>query len=65
MVISSLLNVDSLAPVDACTYMGADSGAGAQLAMSLWYDLLPAACPGVTKTDFEEVRYSTKTGDML
>ena len=56
-MVTSRLNVDSLAPVDACTYMGADSGAGAQLAMSLWYDLLPAACPGVTKTDFEEVRY--------
>ena len=54
LVAESLINLYSLAPVDACTYIGADSGAGSSLAMSLWYDLLPAACSGVTRADFEK-----------
>ena len=48
-VAESLVKLYSLSPIDGCTYMGADSGASQGLQMSLYYDLLPAACSGVTK----------------
>ena len=64
----SLLKLPSLPPVDACTYIGADSGGKAHihkvftflsllfqaLAISLYYDLLPAACSAVSRQQFEE-----------
>ena len=55
-VAESLVKLYSLAPVDSVTYMGADRGADTSLQMSLYYDLLPAACSGVTRADFEEGR---------
>ena len=48
-VAESLVKLYSLSPIDGCTYMGADSGASQGLQMSLYYDLLPAACSGVTQ----------------
>ena len=51
-VAESLIKLYSLSPIDGCTYMGADSGEAA-LQMSLYYDILPAACSGVTKQEFE------------
>ena len=67
-VAESLLKLHSLPPVDACTYIGADSGGKAHihkaftflsllfqaLAISLYYDLLPAACSAVSRQQFEE-----------
>ena len=53
-VAESLVKLYSLSPIDGCTYMGADSGASQGLQMSLYYDLLPAACSGVTKLEFEQ-----------
>ena len=55
-VAESLVKLYSLAPVDSVTYMGADRGADTSLQMSLYYDLLPAACSAVTRADFEEGR---------
>ena len=48
-VAESLVKLYSLSPIDGCTYMGADSGASQGLQMSLYYDLLPAACSGVSQ----------------
>ena len=52
-VAESLIKLYSLSPVDGCTYMGADSGEAA-LQMSLYYDILPASCTGVTRQEFEQ-----------
>ena len=51
-VSESLLKLYSLSPIDGCTYMGADSGE-TSLQMSLYYDLLPAACSAVSRSEFE------------
>ena len=63
-VAESLLKLHSLPPVDSCTYMGADSG-GPALAVSLYYDLLPATCSGVTKQDFVEGRWAEMFHEAL
>ena len=52
-VAESLIKLYSLSPIDGCTYMGADSGEDS-LQMSLYYDILPAACSGVTRAEFEQ-----------
>ena len=54
-VAESLLKLHCLSPIDGCTYMGADSGEES-IRMSLYYDLLPASCSGVTKQEFIEGR---------
>lgn len=46
-----LLKLHCLSPIDGCTYLGVDSGESL-LQVSLYYDLLPAACSDVTQADF-------------
>ena len=60
-VSESLLKLHCLSPIDGCTYMGADSGEES-IRMSLYYDLLPAACSGVTKQEFVEGRCGKTLG---
>jgi len=49
----SLVGLHCMSPLDACTYMGVDSGENI-LQISFYYDILTSACSQVTQQDFIE-----------